>query len=46
MTSAIRLNIPQTANGKRESFDHGVYTRQTNTFFSAGKRTKQELLER
>ncbi|MBL7717070.1 MAG: TldD/PmbA family protein [Bdellovibrionales bacterium] len=44
LTSAIRLNIPRTANGKRESFAHGVYTRQTNTYFSAGKSTLDQLI--
>lgn len=45
LTSAIRLGIPRTANGKRESFAHGVYTRQTNTYFSAGESTLEQLIE-
>ncbi|NBU20548.1 TldD/PmbA family protein [bacterium] len=45
LTSAIRLNIPRTANGKRESWSSGVYTRQTNTYFSAGDKTLDELME-
>ncbi len=44
LTSAIRLNIPRTANGKRETWAHGVYTRQTNTYFSPGEMTLRELL--
>ncbi len=44
LTSALRLGIPRTANGKRESWANGVYTRQTNTYFSAGERTLPELL--
>lgn len=44
LTSAIRLGVPRTANGKRESWANGVYTRQTNTYFSAGKRTLAELM--
>ena len=44
LTSALRLGVPRTANGKRESWASGVYTRQTNTYFSAGKETLQELL--
>lgn len=44
LTSAIRLNVPRTANGKRENWSHGVYTRQTNTYFSAGDKTREELL--
>jgi TldD protein len=46
MTSALRLGIPRTANGKRESWSSGVYTRQTNTYFSAGRETFQELLQK
>lgn len=44
LTSAIRLEIPRTANGKRESFANGVYTRQTNTYFSAGDQTLDQLM--
>ncbi len=45
LTSALRLGIPRSANGKRESWANGVYTRQTNTYFSAGKSTLNELME-
>lgn len=45
LTSAIRLGIPRTANGKRESWANGVYTRQTNTYFSAGDKTLDELMD-
>jgi predicted Zn-dependent protease len=45
LTSAIRLNIPRTANGKRESWANGVYTRQTNTYFSPGDKTLLELMD-
>ncbi len=44
LTSAIRLGVPRTANGKRESWANGVYTRQTNTYFSPGKHTVGELM--
>lgn len=44
LTSAIRLGIPRTANGKRESWANGVYTRQTNTYFSPGDKTLGELM--
>lgn len=44
LTSAIRLGIPRTANGKRENWTNGVYTRQTNTYFSPGNKTLQELM--
>jgi TldD protein len=44
LTSAIRLGVPRTANGKRESWANGVYTRQTNTYFSAGDLTLDEIM--
>jgi TldD protein len=44
LTSAIRLGVPRTANGKRESWANGVYTRQTNTYFSPGKKTYNQLM--
>jgi TldD protein len=44
LTSAIRLGVPRTANGKRESWANGVYTRQTNTYFSPGDKTLAELM--
>tara|TARA_B100000749_G_scaffold280707_1_gene278182 strand:- start:113077 stop:114642 length:1566 start_codon:yes stop_codon:yes gene_type:complete len=42
--SSYRLQIPRTANGKRESWSHGIYTRQTNTYFSEGDKTFDQLL--
>lgn len=44
LASAVRLGLPRTANGKRENWTHGVYTRQTNTYFSAGDKTLAELM--
>jgi TldD protein len=44
LTSSLRLGVPRSANGKRESWQNGVYTRQTNTYFSAGDKTFDELL--
>ena len=44
LTSALRLGVARTANGKRESWANGVYTRQTNTYFSAGNKTLDELM--
>lgn len=46
LTSAIRLGVPRSANGKRENWSHGVYTRQTNTYFSAGEETYESLLQK
>jgi TldD protein len=44
LSSALRLGVPRTANGKRQDWSHGVYTRQTNTYFSAGTKTLNELM--
>ncbi|MDR3608882.1 MAG: TldD/PmbA family protein [Oligoflexia bacterium] len=44
LTSALRLGVARTANGKRESWANGVYTRQTNTYFSPGKKTLAGLM--
>jgi TldD protein len=44
LTSALRLGVPRSPNGKRESWKNGVYTRQTNTYFSPGSKTYEELL--
>ena len=34
--SALRLGTLPTGNGKRENFEHKVYTRMTNTIFDSG----------
>ena len=34
--SAVRLGSKPTGNGKRQSFEHKVYTRMTNTVFDSG----------
>ncbi len=34
--SALRLGEKPTGNGKRQTFEHKVYTRMTNTVFDAG----------
>lgn len=44
LASAIRLDMPRTANGKRESFRRPLMTRQTNTYFTAGDKTLEELM--
>ncbi len=44
LTSSIRLGISRTANGKRENWTNGVYSRQTNTYFQSGDKTLSELM--
>lgn len=46
LISAIRLNIPRTANGKRENWTHGIYARQTNTYFEPGESTLSEVMKK
>jgi TldD protein len=44
LTAALRLNVPRTANGKRESWRRPLMTRQTNTYFTPGDKTVEELI--
>ncbi|HEV2123989.1 MAG TPA: TldD/PmbA family protein [Chloroflexota bacterium] len=43
--SATRLGISRSANGRRESFARKAYARMSNTFFTPGERTPEQLLE-
>ena len=42
--SALRLGCKPTGNGKRENFEHKVYTRMTNTMFDPGTSTRDEMI--
>ncbi len=42
--SAARLGVRPTGNGRRESVDHKAYTRMTNTFFTEGSSTPEEMI--
>ena len=42
--SALRLGVEPTGNGKRENFEHKVYTRMTNTVFASGESTLEEMI--
>ncbi len=42
--SALRLGVEPTGNGKRENFEHKVYTRMTNTIFDSGDSTLEEMI--
>ncbi len=44
LTSAHKLSLKRSANGRRESFSRKAYARMTNTFFDAGKNTKEDLI--
>nr|WP_297709167.1 TldD/PmbA family protein [uncultured Butyrivibrio sp.] len=42
--AALRLGSVPTGNGKRQNFEHKVYTRMTNTMFDSGSSTKEEMI--
>ena len=42
--SAVRLGTKPTGNGKRENFEHKVYTRMTNTIFDSGNDTLEDMI--
>jgi len=44
--AALRLGTQPTGNGKRENFEHKVYTRMTNTVFDSGSEYSAEYLIR
>ena len=42
--SALRLGTVPTGNGKRENFEHKVYTRMTNTMFDSGEDSLEDMI--
>ena len=42
--SALRLGTKPTGNGKRQAFDHKVYTRMTNTVFETGTDSVEDMI--
>lgn len=42
--SASLLGIKRTANGRREAYDHKIYTRMTNTFFKPGTDKLEDMI--
>lgn len=42
--SALRLGVEPTGNGRRESYERKAYTRMTNTYFTAGTATPEEMI--
>ncbi len=42
--SALRLGVAPTGNGKRENFEHKVYTRMTNTVFDSGTDSLEDMI--
>lgn len=43
-TSAMKLNLKRSANGRRESFARKAYARMSNTFFENGTSGKEDIL--
>ena len=42
--AALRLGTVPTGNGKRENFEHKVYTRMTNTVFDTGTDSLEDMI--
>ena len=42
--SALKLGTKPTGNGRRQAFDHKAYARMTNTFFSPGTHSMEDLM--
>ncbi|GAB4429213.1 MAG: hypothetical protein OHK0011_11580 [Turneriella sp.] len=42
--SASRMGYPRSPNGRRESFDHKIYSRMTNTYFMPGEDDLQSMI--
>ncbi len=42
--SATALQIPRSANGRRQDYSRKIYARMSNTFFGAGTSTLEEMI--
>lgn len=45
LLSAMKLHTTPTGNGKRESFERKAYARMTNTFFTPGEDTLEDMIK-
>jgi len=43
--SASRLGYNRSPNGRRESFDHKIYSRMTNTYFMPGEHELEDMIK-
>lgn len=43
--SAKRLGVKATGNGKRQNYEHKVYTRMTNTLFDSGEDELEDMIK-
>ena len=46
LLSALKLGTAPTGNGKRQSFERKAYARMTNTFFSGGASSLDEMMSK
>jgi TldD protein len=44
LLSALKLGVPPSGNGRRESFERKAYARMSNTFFAPGSDSLQEMI--
>lgn len=44
LLSALKLKLPPTGNGKRESFERKAYARMTHTFFTKGTDRLEDMI--
>jgi len=44
LNSSLRLGLPRSANGRRESYARKVYARMTNTYFGPGDHNLEDML--
>jgi len=44
LSSAHSLGVARSANGRRESFEHKIYTRMSNTFFGRGHTPVRDMI--
>ena len=42
--SALSLDLPETGNGRRESYERKAYTRMTNTYFEGGRDKLEDMI--
>lgn len=45
LQSALSLHTEPTGNGRRESYRRKAYTRMTNTYFTGGSHTREEMIQ-
>ena len=44
LPAALKLGLPRSANGRRESYTRKIYARMSNTYFGTGQHTLAEMV--